>query len=201
MSELSPMSESSTAEVRQRLLTLLAERSYQRRRVILASGRESDFYFDSKQTVLGAEGAWLTGRLFYRAIAELPEFEELDAVGGMELGSVPIASAIAVVSQLASLSGAGRTLDQLIVRRAPKQHGTQAAVEGSPQVPAGSKVAVVEDVVTTGGSSLRAVRRLREEGYVVESLITLIDRQEGGREAIEAEDLRLVSLFTKENFE
>ncbi len=180
---------------RDRLHQLLAERSYQRRQVVLASGRESDFYFDSKQTVLDAEGAWLTGCVFFDAIAELPEVDRLRAVGGLELGSVPIGTAIGVVSHQR-----GRPLAHLVIRKQPKEHGTRAAVEGAELVAPGSAVVVVEDVVTTGGSSLRAARRLVEAGFEVASLVTLVDREEGGREAIEAEGFRLVSLFSRSDF-
>jgi len=182
-------------EVRRRLRDLLAERSYQRRRVVLASGRESDFYFDSKQTVLGAEGAYLTGLLFLHAIRRLPDPDGVAAVGGLELGSVPIGQSIVVVSHQQ-----GHPLAHLILRKAPKAHGTRAAVEGASLVPPGARVVVVEDVVTTGGSSLVAANRLIEEGYEVDTLVTLIDRQEGGREAIEAAGFALVSLFTKADF-
>lgn len=181
---------------RTRLHRLLAERSYQRRRVVLASGRTSDFYFDSKQTVLDAEGAHLTGELFHDAIRDLPEFERAAAVGGLELGSVPIGTAIGVVSHLR-----GEPLAHLVIRKQAKEHGTQASIEGASLVEPGSTVVVVEDVVTSGGSSLAAAERLREEGFVVESLVTLIDREEGGREAIEAAGYRLVSLFVRGDFE
>ncbi len=184
------------ADPRERLRALLAQRSYQRRRVVLASGRESDFYFDAKPTVLDAEGAHLTGRLFFAAIRELPEFAEVRAVGGLELGAVPIGVAIAVVSHLE-----GHPLAHLILRKQPKEHGTRAAIEGASLVEPGSTVVVIEDVVTTGGSSLAAARRLVEAGFPVRTLVTLIDREEGGREAIEAEGFGLVSLFRRSEFE
>ncbi|MFQ5518335.1 MAG: phosphoribosyltransferase family protein, partial [Acidimicrobiia bacterium] len=91
-------------------------------------------------------------------------------------------------------------LAHLVIRKLPKDHGTQAAIEGAEFVPAGSTVVVVEDVVTTGASSLRAARRLVEAGYEVRTLVTLIDRQEGGREAIERAGFTLVSLFEKSDF-
>lgn len=185
----------SNAPDRARLRTLLAERSYQRRQVTLASGRTSDFYFDSKQTVLDAEGADLTARQFFAALSELPEFDRVRAVGGLELGSVPIGAALSVISHRA-----GHPLAHLVIRKQAKAHGTQAAIEGADLVPPGSTVVVVEDVVTTGGSSLRAAQRLVEAGYEVPALVTLIDREEGGREAIEAAGFELVSLFTKSDF-
>lgn len=184
------------AAARSRLHQLLAERSYQRRHVVLASGRESDFYFDSKQTVLDAEGAHLTGLLFFEALRGLAEFAELAGVGGLELGSVPIGAAVSVVSHQR-----GHPLTHLVIRKQPKEHGTQATIEGAGLLPRGAAVAVVEDVVTTGGSSLTAARRLVEEGFSVRTLVALIDRQEGGREAIEQAGFRLVSLFTRADFE
>ncbi len=179
-----------------RLFEILRERSYQRRRVVLASGRESDFYFDSKQTVLDGEGAHLTGLLFFEALQRLPEAPRVRAVGGLELGSVPIGAAVSVVAHQK-----GHDLAHLVLRKQAKAHGTQATIEGAALVPAGGTVVVVEDVVTTGGSSLQAARRLVDAGYEVATLITLIDREEGGREAIEEEGFRLVSLFTRSDFE
>jgi orotate phosphoribosyltransferase len=181
---------------RVRLRQLLAERSYQQREVTLASGRKSDFYFDSKQTVLDAEGADLTAREFYRAISELPEFDRVRAVGGLELGSVPIGAALSVIS-----FRQGHPLAHLVIRKQPKAYGTQAPIEGASLVPTGSTFVVVEDVVTTGGSSLRAAQRLVDAGYGVRPLVTLVDRQEGGREAIEAAGLRLVAHFTRADFD
>ena len=189
------MTPASEAPDRARLKLLLAERSYQRREVTLASGRKSDFYFDSKQTVLDAEGADLTAREFFAAISELPEFERVKAVGGLELGSVPIGAALSVVSHRA-----GHPLAHLVIRKQAKEHGTQAPIEGADLVPAGSTVVVIEDVVTTGGSSLRAAQQLVAAGYDVPALVTLIDREEGGREAIEAAGFRLVSLFARRDF-
>jgi orotate phosphoribosyltransferase len=185
-----------TGDVRARLAAMLAERSYQKRRVTLASGRVSDFYFDSKQTVLTGEGAHLAGLLFYDAIRRLPEFPQVRAVGGLELGSVPIGTAVGVVSQLA-----GHPLVNLVIRKQAKEHGTRAPIEGASLVPPGSGVVVVEDVVTTGGSSLKAARTLVEAGFEVRTLVTLIDRQEGGREAVEAGGFELVALFEKSDFE
>jgi len=189
------MGTSSNASNRTRLHQLLAERSYQQREVTLASGRKSNFYFDSKLTVLDAEGADLTARVFFSAIERLPEFGEVKAVGGLELGSVPIGAAISVISHRA-----GHPLSHLVIRKQAKAHGTQAAIEGADLVAPGSTVVVVEDVVTTGGSSLRAAQRLVEAGYVVPTLVTLIDREEGGRDAIEGAGFGLVSLFTKSDF-
>ena len=108
---------------------------------------------------------------------------------------MPIGAALSVVSHRE-----GHPLAHLVIRKQAKEHGTQAAIEGADLVPRGSTVVVVEDVVTTGGSSLRAARRLVEAGYAVPVLVALIDREEGGREAIEGAGFRLVSLFRKKDF-
>jgi len=184
------------ARVESRLQSMLAERSYQRRRVTLASGRVSEFYFDSKQTVLTAEGAHLAGLAFYAAIRDLPEFGEVRGVGGLALGSVPIGTAVGIISHLS-----GHPLSHLIIRKQAKEHGTRAPIEGASLVPPGATLVVVEDVVTTGGSSLQAAQTLVDAGFTVHTLVTLIDRQEGGREAIEEAGFRLVSLFGRDDFE
>lgn len=177
---------------RGRLRDLLVERSVERRRVTLSSGRESDLYIDSKQTILGSEGAYLAGRLFLERLRELPEFGELSAVGGMELGSVPIGTAISVLSHLAA-----SPLAHLVIRKERKSHGTEAGIEGRRLVEPGASIAVVEDVVTTGGSSLAAAERLVEAGFVVRTLVALVDREEGGREAIEAAGYRFEALYDR----
>ncbi len=181
---------------RQRLLSLLTERSFAKRKVTLASGRESDFYIDCKQTTLHPEGLLLSSELFVDALSKAKiRGVRIDAVAGPTLGADPIISGIAVVSQLRGLP-----LPAIIVRKEPKGHGTGAYLEGIDKLGSGLHVAVFEDVVTTGGSMLKAVNRLREHGYIVEHTFALVDRSEGGRAAIEAEKLSLTSLFSRADF-
>lgn len=175
-----------------RLVELLRERSFERRRVILASGKESDFFIDCKQTILTAEGHALVGELMFDALAQLPACE---AVGGVELGGCPLASAVALVS-----FQRGRPLPALYVRKAQKDHGTAKLVEGDKSIRPGMPVALLEDVITTGGSSLRAVQSLKQTGVNVVGIVALVDRLEGGREAIEAERLPLITLATRRDF-
>jgi orotate phosphoribosyltransferase len=175
-----------------RLIELLRERSFARRRVILASGKESDFFIDCKQTVLTAEGHALVGELMFDALDELAPCE---AVGGVELGGCPLASAVSLVS-----FQRGRPLPALYVRKAQKDHGTAKLVEGDRSIRPGMPVALLEDVVTTGGSSLRAVDALKQAGLAVVGIVAIVDRLEGGRAAIEAAGLRLVSLATRRDF-
>lgn len=174
-----------------RLITLLRERSWQRRRVVLASGRESDFYVDGKQTSLHAEGAWLLGNLFWERLRP-----EILAVGGLTLGADPIVAAIAAVS-----FHRGRPVDAFIVRKEPKGHGTGAWLEGVRQLPAGAPVAIVEDTTTTGGSLLKAVDRAEAAGFRVLQTLTVVDREEGAAEALAERGFRLEALVRRRELE
>ncbi|MBU5637237.1 orotate phosphoribosyltransferase [Geomonas sp. Red69] len=174
---------------KERLKKIIIELSYEKRNVTLASGRQSDFYFDGKQTTLHPEGGYLTGKLFFDAIKDV---EGVEGVGGLTLGADPIATATSVVSFLE-----GKPVPGFIIRKEPKGHGTGAWLEGRKNLKPGAKVVIVEDVVTSGGSSLKAIKRAEEEGLVVLGVVTLVDREEGGRENIEAEGYWLKSIFTK----
>jgi orotate phosphoribosyltransferase len=174
---------STPAEARHTLLLLLAERAYRHGRFTLASGRISDHYVNCKPVSLSGHGLALLGSLM---------LERVDpgalAVAGLTLGADPLVSAVAMQAALT-----GRSLDALIVRKEAKGHGTGAWLEG-PLPPAGSRISVLEDVVTTGGSALKAVRQLREAGYAVDQVVAIVDRQEGGLEAMTAAGLTLHSL-------
>jgi len=182
----------SLAASRARLLELLERLSYERREVILASGKPSDFYIDCKQTVLTAEGHFLVGTLICDLLENLAP--EVTAVGGLTMGADPLASATATVSWQR-----GRPLDAFYIRKEPKGHGTQKWLEGDKTVAPGTKVAIVEDVCTTGGSTLKAIERARLHGLDVRRVITLVDREEGGREAVERE-APLTAIFHKRDF-
>lgn len=174
---------------KERLKKIIIELSYEKRNVTLASGRQSDFYFDGKQTTLHPEGGYLTGKLFFDAIKDV---EGVEGVGGLTLGADPIATATSVVSFLE-----GKPVPAFIIRKEPKGHGTGAWLEGRKNLKPGSRVVIVEDVVTSGGSSIKAIKRAEEEGLKVLGVVTLVDREEGGRENIEAEGYWLKSIFTK----
>jgi len=180
------------SDKRARLVALLRERSFERRKVILASGRESDFFIDCKQTALTAEGHALIGELMLDALGQLPECQ---AVGGVELGGCPLASAVALVSHQR-----GRDLPALYVRKARKDHGTAKLVEGDKSLRPGIKVALLEDVITTGGSSLKAVETLKTAGAEVVGIVALVDREEGGAETIREAGLPLVSIARRSDF-
>ena len=177
---------------RARLLELLAEHSFEQRDVVLSSGKRSNFYLDCKQTTLKAEGHFLVGQLFRAAVEALAP--EAEAVGGLTMGADPLASAIAMSSFIA-----GKPLDAFFIRKEPKGHGTEEWLEGKNNLRKGMPVVVLEDVVTTGASTLRAIERSRGGGLDVRCVLALVDRQEGGREAVEKE-CALHTLFTREDF-
>ncbi len=179
-------------ERKNRLLVLLSQRSYEARQVTLASGKQSAYYIDGKQTTLHPEGAWLTGELFYEAIRAFGA--PVDAVGGPTLGADPIVTAITIASFLRK-----DPLPGFIVRKAPKGHGTMQWLEGVKSLVPGASVALVEDVITTGGSLLKAVKVVRELGYHVTMAGVLVDRLEGGSKALEAQHVPFFSLFTIED--
>lgn len=180
------------AGLRERLVEVLRERSFERKRVILASGKESDFFIDCKQTALTAEGHALLGELMLGALDALPPCE---AVAGVELGGCPLASAVSLTSFLR-----GRPLPALYVRKEVKDHGSRRLVEGDKAITPGMPVVLLEDVVTTGGSSLKAVEKLQQVGAKVVGIVAMVDRLEGGAEAIRAAGLPLVSLCTRRDF-
>ena len=175
------------ASRRSTLLELLAERAYRHGSFTLASGRSSDHYVNCKPVSLSGLGLALLGQQLLSLVEP-----EAAAVAGLTLGADPLVSAVALQAALE-----GRPLDALIVRKEAKGHGTGAWLEG-PLPPAGSRITVLEDVVTTGGSALKAVTQLREAGYGVERVVAIVDRQEGGQEAMAAAGLELRSLFLLE---
>lgn len=177
--------------MRDRLIALLRQKSYRRRRVMLASGRESDFYVDGKQTTLNAEGAWLVGNLVWEALRP-----DVMGIGGLVIGADPIASAVAAVSY-----HRGRSVHAFLVRKEPKGHGTQRYVEGRENLPDGSPVCVVEDTCTTGGSLLQAIDRAETEGLRVVQCLTIVDREEGAAEAVAARGLTLMALVRRSELE
>jgi orotate phosphoribosyltransferase len=180
------------SDSRARLVELLVARSFERKRFTLTSGRESDFFIDCKQTILTAEGHALVGELMFQALAGLPECK---AVAGVELGGCPLASAVSLVS-----FQKGRPLPALYVRKEQKDHGSKRLVEGDKSITPGMPTVVLEDVITTGGSTLKAVEKLGQAGVKVVGVVALVDRLEGGAEAIKAAGLPLVSLATRRDF-
>ena len=177
-------------EAKEELLELILDVSFERRKVTLASGRESDFYLDLRQTLMRPRGVVLAGEL---ALEQLLAGPAVDAVGGMAIGADPITASIITLAAIE-----GRELRGFIVRKETKEHGKGRAVEG-PVAP-GEKVVIVEDVVTTGGSSLRAIERVEQFGLSVVGVLAIIDRLEGGAEAFAEKGYQLRTLLTVRDF-
>jgi len=173
--------------MKEELLKLLKENAYKKGEYTLSSGKTSEHYVNCKPVTLNGRGLTL-------ASVMLLEHVERDsaAVGGLTLGADPIVSGVALVAGLDK-----RLLDGLIVRKEPKGHGTEAWIEG-PILPEGSKVTVLEDVITTGGSAIKAVKRIRDAGYKVERIVSIVDRQEDDEAttAMKLAGLELYSIFT-----
>lgn len=180
---------------RDALLALLRRDAYRRGTFTLASGRTSDFFIDCKPVLLRAEGHAHAGALFFDAIEDLRTREGLapQAVAGVALGGCPLASAVALTSHLR-----GVPLDALYVRKEAKDHGTRRLIEGL--APPGASVVLLEDVLTSGGSSLAAVSHLTDAGYTVSAVLALVDRREGGLEAVRARVPLVRALFAREDF-
>lgn len=161
----------------------------------LASGKKSDFYFDGRLVTFSAKGARLIGQILACAIRN--DEEGATHVGGPAIGAVPIATAVSYATTL--MYPTVRQLDTFVVRKEAKAHGTGNQIEGPPLGPE-SRVVVVEDVVTSGGSVLRAIEAIKATGATVLRCIALLDREEGAQEAFEAAGVKLVSVFRRSDF-
>jgi orotate phosphoribosyltransferase len=182
------------ARARERLIAIVKTRSFQSgKEITLASGRTSTYYFNMKPTMLDAEGAHLIGTLILAAIDDL----DADLIGGLEMGAVPIASAVAAVS-----FAAGKPVNAFFVRKQAKEHGTRSLIEGLPagETLRAKRVVIVEDVTTTGGSAIKAAETVRAEGAEVVGVVTVVDRQEGAGEAFAAAGLTLTAILSLEDF-
>ncbi|MBW4514400.1 MAG: orotate phosphoribosyltransferase [Timaviella obliquedivisa GSE-PSE-MK23-08B] len=171
--------------LRQHLLDLFCEVAYQEGDFVLSSGQPSTYYINSKQVTLHSWGGAGVGRIL---LSLLPV--DTTAVAGLTLGADPMVTAASVVAAYE-----GRSLTPLIVRKEAKGHGTQAYIEG-PTLPPKTNVAVLEDVVTTGQSALKAVERLRQAGYEVTQILALVDRHQGGAELYHQEGLAFQTVFS-----
>lgn len=172
---------------RQQLLKLLREKSFRYspdKPFTLVSGRTSPYYVDCRPTTHSAQGLYLIGEIFYEMVRDL----KVDAIGGLTMGADPIAHAVALTSYLK-----GRPLNAFSVRKQTKEHGAGGLVVGD--VKPGDRVVVVEDVITTGGSTLKAIAAARDFGLVVVRVLILVDRQEGGKEAVAAVIPRVEAVF------
>jgi len=182
---------------RERLLELLVQHAFQQNAdpiFTLASGRKSRYYINCKKTTFMPEAMPLLGGLFFERIkaVERRVGDHIDAVGGLTLGADPIAYAIAYHSALQ-----GMPIRAFSVRKEPKDHGAQKWVEGFDQ--AGARVAIIEDVVTTGASTLKAIEGALNAGFQIQAVLALVDRQEGGLEELRKKGYMLEAIYTTED--
>jgi orotate phosphoribosyltransferase len=176
--------------MKDRLIELIIEKAfkYSEEPVFkLVSGKISKYYFNCKAVSLHPEGMYLIGNLIFNLIKDL----HVKGIGGLTLGADPIAYAVSYTSYLK-----GNPIEAFIVRKTAKSHGTQLWIEGN--VEKGDKVVIIDDVITTGKSTIEAINRAKEEGIDIVKVIAFIDRQEGGREAIQASGYELDSLITRD---
>lgn len=171
------------------LLSILLERSVKFGDFVLASGAKSEVYVDVRQTALTGDGARAIGVTFFELIQKIAP--NAKACGGLTLGADPIVTSVAIAAH-----DSGRVLDAMIVRKEAKIHGTQRAIESPTRVTPGDEVVVVDDVITTAGSTLKAVEALRDAGFVVNHAICVVDREAGGAQALADAGVELHSILT-----
>lgn len=181
------------SDAKNELLAILLKKSIKTGHFILASGKESDLYCDCRVTTLDARGANLIGKVGWQMVRDeiLPRFPEATAIGGMTMGADPISLAVGMYS------AEERPLNVFTVRKEAKDHGRGKRIEGN--FSEGQQVIVVDDVITTGGSTLKAIDAIEAEGGKVVAAFVLVDREEGGREAIESRGVPVFSLFTRKS--
>ena len=180
---------SKSADPRERLRELIRELSFTKGQFKLASGRESNYFFNLKRTMLHPEGINLLADAVLEKFAGL----EADYIGGLAMGAVPIVAAVVMRSQ-----STGQPLKGFWVRKEMKDHGVVTAVDGD--LADRAKVVMVEDVTTTGGSVMRAIEEARKKRCEIKAVITVVDRREGAKENLAKEGIELISLYTTEDF-
>ncbi len=184
-----PLAYASSDERRKALLDIILEVSFRREKVVLSSGKESDFYLDLRQTLMRPRGVALAGELLYERLSAGPR---IDSVGGMAVGAIPVVSAVLLA---AATQDPNTDLLGFFVRKETKKHGLGKRVEGGFEP--GQSVALVEDTTTTGGSTIDALDAVIAEGGKVVRVLCLVDRGEGATEAFAARGIELEALFTR----
>jgi orotate phosphoribosyltransferase len=176
-------------EMKHRLTEIILERSFQYRDdppFTLASGKTSTYYFNCKTTTMDPEGMYLIGNILFEMLADA----DVSAAGGLTLGADPIANALSLISYQKK-----KPIKSFVVRKDAKNHGTKSGIEGN--ITPGERVVVIDDVITTGGSTITAIQIAREAGLKVDRVIALVDREEGGRENIKEYVGRVDAVLTR----
>jgi orotate phosphoribosyltransferase len=176
-------------EMKHRLAEIILERSFQYRDnppFTLASGKTSNYYFNCKTTTMDPEGMYLIGNILFEMLADA----DISAAGGMTLGADPIANALSLISYQKK-----NPIKSFVVRKDAKNHGTKSGIEGN--ISPGERVVIIDDVITTGGSTITAIEIAREAGLKVDRVIALVDREEGGRENIKKYTDRIDAVLTR----
>lgn len=184
-----------STEAKEELLNLLRTNSVRHGKFVLSSGAESDYYVDCKLTTLDPHGAWLVGQVMYSLIAReaAEQGVSVDAVGGLTMGADPIALAVGMYSYCAK---EGNPVQTFIVRKTPKSHGQAKLIEGN--FKSGDSVVVIDDVVTRGDSTIKAIEAVTQAGGRIAFVAVLVDRQQGGRNKIENMGYKVVSAFERD---
>ncbi len=175
---------------KKQLFTILKKNSFKRKRVILSSGKASNFYFDGRISSLISSGAYLIAEI----LLDMIKYDKIDAIGGLTLGADPIIGATVAIS-----FGKSRPINGFIVRKDEKKHGMKRKIEG-PALKKSSRVVIIDDVVTTGSSTIQAIKSVQEIGCKIVRVIAVVDRNEGAKENIEKCKCKLESIFTKADF-
>ena len=176
--------------MKEELLKMLKSDAYRKGEYTLSSGKTSEHYVNCKPVILNGKGLFYASWLLFGLIED-----DVAAVGGLTLGADPLVSGVAIAAAMDE-----RDLNAIIIRKEPKGHGTASQVEG-PLPPKGSRITVLEDVTTTGGSSLKAVNVLRDLGYKVDTVLSIVDRKEGAVDLMQVYGIKLKSLYTIDDFQ
>lgn len=174
---------------RERLLHLIQTRAYRQGEVTLASGRTSDFYIDGKMIEVSPEGAYLIGEALYEQIRDM----DVAAVGGLAVGAVPLVTSVVI-----SAYHHGGGLEGFFVRDQAKSHGTMKVIEGYLPNP-GDRIVVVDDVITSGKSVMKAIEAVKERGAEIAAVLAIVDREAGARQFFDSQGYRYVSIFSKQD--
>jgi len=188
--KINPMDTVNSNQLKKSLHSLIGQKAFFKEKITLSSGKTSDYYIDARLITLTAEGAYLVASV----ILDLIKDDGFEAIGGPTIGADPVLGAIATLRYLEK-----KPINTFIVRKQPKEHGKKRQIEG-PDIKPGSKVILIDDVATTGGSLVDAVKLLTQDNIKVLKAVVIVDRQEGAKENLAKVNCPLVSIFSAKDF-